>query len=184
MTLPADAAASEPFQKYEKELTTGLGGSSLSPAARGSSVLSHRGPDHEMLPLCLRARPNLRHRFLGHRGYARNVDASSQMETSCQGRQHLQQHRLSSISRPTREGKVLLAWGGKGLETLSAVTPSTSDAPGQPPISRPSCPFLAPLCAEAMSPLGSWTQGDTGMGTDHPPDTTCVLAGGFYSPTS
>lgn len=104
MMLPADAAASEPFQKYEKELLMGLGASAppdLSPGARGSSALSPRGPGHTMLSLSLPARPNLRHRFLGHRGYARNVDASSQMETSCQGRQHLRQRRLA----PAHKGR-------------------------------------------------------------------------------
>lgn len=157
---PAHTAASEPFQKYEKELLMGLGGSAppdLSPGARGSSALSPGGPGHEMLSLSLPARPNLRHRFLGHRGYARNVDASSQMETSCQARQHLQQRRLS----PAREGKVLLAWGGRAWKPQVLSCPSPAPlmfswylgvAPGQPPTSHPSCPFLVPLYAEAMSP--------------------------------
>lgn len=170
-----------------------------------------------MLSLSLPARPNLRHRFLGHRGYARNVDASSQMETSCQGRQHLQQRRLG----PGPQGKGKASWpeGGRAWKPRCCPSPSPSDAqlePGGGPraatnlspilsLPSPSCPFLVPLCAGAMSPQGFQTH--TGMGTvqtsyvvgkcsgprgefdrcrtsDHPPDTICVLAGGFYSPTS
>lgn len=163
-----------------------------------------------MLSLSLPARPNLRHRFLGHRGYARNVDASSQMETSCQGRQHLQQRRLG----PGPQGKGKASWPEGGRAWKPRCCPSRAPpmlswhlgvALGQPPTSRPSCPFLVPLCAGAMSPQGFQTH--TGMGTvqtsyvvgkcsgprgefdrcrtpDHPHDTMCDLAGGFYSPTS
>lgn len=75
-----------------------------------------------MLSLSLPARPNLRHRFLGHRGYARNVAASSQMETSCQDRQH----RLS----PCPQGKGKFSWPGEGRAWKPPVLscPSTSDA--------------------------------------------------------
>lgn len=51
--------------------------------------------------------PSRRRRFLGHRGYARNADASSQIESSCPG------PATSPWTLPTGTAKPTLVWGRK-----------------------------------------------------------------------
>lgn len=92
-------------------------------------------------------------RFLGHRGYARNVDASSQMETSCPGRQHHRQRRLG----PGPPGKEKAPRLGR-VEAPRAILPH----PG------PSYAQLAPRdgceAASSLSPIPPHP-GIPGMGT-------------------
>lgn len=97
--------------------------------------------------------PSRRRRFLGHRGYARNADASSQIESSCPG------PATSPRTLPAGTAKPTLVWGRKekasrGGEAespqhlccpggASAALPVPNQRPGS--ATRLACPLCAGL---------------------------------------
>lgn len=150
--LPADAAASEPFQKYEKELRMGLGGSAppdvslsvpwspweLSSEPRGSwprdalPFPSGRGPTSATDSSVTAAMPGMWPPPPKWRPAARAG---------------------SIVSAPARKGRE----SSPGLGREGPGNPQCCPAPAQhlswhlgvaleqPPTSHPSCPFLVPL---------------------------------------
>lgn len=96
--------------------------------------------------------PSRRRRFLGHRGYARNADASSQIESSCPG------PATSPRTLPAGTAKPTLVWGRKEkasrgeaespqhlccLGGASTALPVPNQCPGS--ATRLACPLCAGL---------------------------------------
>lgn len=127
-------------------------------------------------------------RFLGHRGYARNVDASSQMETSCPGRQHHRQRRLGP-GPPGREKASRLEW----VEAPRAILPDPCPfcaqlAPGdgcKPVTSLSPIPLHPGIPGVGMVQLGCiWWDAVMVQLRSSSHNTLCIPAGGSHHPPS